>query len=706
MKIPRSLAQVVSIGSLGLCLDAQAPQPPAPSFRAGTDLVEVDVIVRDKSGHFVSDLSVDDFELRDEGHPQQLQQLYLRLTTSSGWIAGHEATTDRASAPATGTASGVPAAPRPPDLFMVVFDDAHMTASGFKKTQAAALNLFAKQLRAGDFGGVVANGHIVNNRLSSDRDELVKAVKSAQPNRSKSMRLLDEVQWPRLTEAEAVQIVVNGQQDILTNAINRACTDDPPQCQAGDPAGAVAAKANQLADSARAESAQTLQLLDTLLTGLGKFEGRKTVLLLTEGFLADDSWSLVRDTVSLAARVDARIYTLDARGGVRGLVSVDDNVASDNTMRVLEQMDMGADSVNSLAVDTGGFVVRNTNMFDRAIAEIMDDATNYYVLGYTPAATPDGKFHKISVKVKRTGLSVRSRRGYTAAPRSGGPLRATSVPTPRSSDSGSPPSPELAAGSSAEPIAPLSEPEMPTPPDALGTAHLESGVADTNPSSAIRWRPDAAKHIDLLLPNPAADKAAADGWAAYQRGDVVSARMALGVAVASPTAEPWTHYVLGQADYALREYHDAVVEWEKVRGMAADFEPVYFDLVDGYVQLKESDKAIRLLRDGSLRWPKDPEMFNALGVVQAAHGSLDDAIGSFRKGIEADPAEPTTYFNLGKAMEMRYFARRRFYAPTRRWIANEQDRTEAIENYRRYLATGGPYSQQARDGLMRLDWRQ
>ena len=706
MKISRSLAQVVSIGSLGLCLHAQAPQPPAPSFKAGTDLVEVDVIVRDKSGHFVPDLSVDDFELRDEGHPQQLQQLYLRLTTFSGWADGSDnsASSRESAAPAAAT-TGASAARRPRDLFMVVFDDAHMTTSGFKKTQAAALNLFAKQLRPGDFGGVVANGQIVNNRVSSDRDELVKAVKSAQPNRSKSMRLLDEVQWPRLTEAEAVQIVIDGQRDILSNAINRACADDPPQCQAGDPAGAVAAKANQLADSARAESAQTLQLLDTLLTGLGKFDGRKTVLLMTEGFFADDSWSLVRDTVSLAARVDARIYTLDARGGARGLVSVDDKVASDNTMRVLEQMDMGGDSVNSLAVDTGGFVVRNTNMFDRAIVEIMDDATNYYVLGYTPAATPDGKFHKISVKVKRPGLSVRARRGYTAAPRGGGTLRPAPVATPRASDNGSPLSPEPVAGAPAEPVAPLSEPEMPAPPDVLAAARLESGAADTNPSSAVRWRPDAAKHIDLLLPNPSADKAAADGWAAYQRGDVVSARMALSLAVASPTAEPWTHYVLGQADYALREYRDAVVEWEKVRGMAANFEPVYFDLVDGYVQLKESDKAIRLLRDGSLRWPKDPEMFNALGVVQAAHGSLDDAIGSFRKGIEADPAEPTTYFNLGKAMEMRYFARRRFYEPTKRWIANEQDRAEAIENYRHYLVTGGPYSQQARDGLSRLDWR-
>ncbi|HEY1910136.1 MAG TPA: VWA domain-containing protein [Vicinamibacterales bacterium] len=706
MKIPRSLLQAVSIAALAVCLHAQTPQPPGPSFKAATDLVEVDVIVSDKSGHFVSDLSMEDFELRDEGHPQQLQQLYLRLTTSNAWAGGREATADRAPAPIAGATTGLPAPPRQPDLFMVVFDDAHMTSSAFQKTQAAALNLFTRQLHAGDFGGVVANGHIVNNRVTSDRDELIKAVKSARPNHSKNMRAFEEAQWPRLTETEAVQIVVNGQQDVLGNAITRACADDRTQCVAGDAAGAVAAKANQLAESVRAESAQTLQLLDTLLIGLGKFDGRKTVVLLTEGFLADDSWSLVKDAVSLAARVNARIYTLDARGATRGLVSVDQKMASDNMMRVLEQMDMGADSVNSLAVDTGGFVVRNTNMFDRAIAKIMDDATNYYVLGYTPTATPDGKFHKISVTVKRPGVTVRARRGYTAAPRAAGTLRAGAAPAARPSAGGSEPWPEPAAGSPAEPVAPLDSPELPAPPVALGSAHLENETANINPASAVRWRPDADKHIDLLLPNPSADKAASDGWDAYQRGDVVGARMALSVAVTSPSAEPWTHYMLGQADYALREYREAVTEWEKVRAMATGFEPVYFDLVDGYVQLKEPDKAIRLLRDGALRWPKDPDMFNALGVVQTSHGALDDAIGSFRKGIEANPSESTSYFNLGKAMELRYFARRRFYEPTKRWIANEQDRRDAIENYRRYLASGGPYSQQAREGLARLEWRQ
>ena len=97
------------------------------------------------------------------------------------------------------------------------------------------------------------------------------------------------------------------------------------------------------------------------------------------------------------------------------MASVEHVAPADATItRRSEQMDSGGDSINSLAVDTGGFVVRNMNQFDKAIAQIADDAGNYYVLGYIPAAPGDGKFHQISVKVKRPGVSVRARRGYTA----------------------------------------------------------------------------------------------------------------------------------------------------------------------------------------------------------------------------------------------------------------------------------------------------
>jgi tetratricopeptide (TPR) repeat protein len=164
------------------------------------------------------------------------------------------------------------------------------------------------------------------------------------------------------------------------------------------------------------------------------------------------------------------------------------------------------------------------------------------------------------------------------------------------------------------------------------------------------------------------------------------------------------HYALGQSDYALLQYSSAVAAWEKVREGAASFEPVYFDLVDGYMQLKEYDKAIRVLRSAKERWPQDPEIFNALGVVQTVRGALDDAIKSFEGAIAVAPQEPTSYFNLGKAHELRYFQSRRYVQQTGTWRANESDRTAAISHYERYVASGGPYTESARQGISRLQW--
>ena len=76
---------------------------------------------------------------------------------------------------------------------------------------------------------------------------------------------------------------------------------------------------------------------------------------------------------------------------------------------------MQADGTNSLAVDTGGFAIRNENNFGRALDEIQRDAGTYYVVGYIPAKdTFDGKYRAISVKVNRPGIKVRARRGYLA----------------------------------------------------------------------------------------------------------------------------------------------------------------------------------------------------------------------------------------------------------------------------------------------------
>jgi len=164
------------------------------------------------------------------------------------------------------------------------------------------------------------------------------------------------------------------------------------------------------------------------------------------------------------------------------------------------------------------------------------------------------------------------------------------------------------------------------------------------------------------------------------------------------------HYTLGMSTYALGQFREAAASWERVRGMEEGFEPVYFDLIDAYLQLKEQDRALRTARLALERWPQDAELFEALGVVQTVRGSIDDAIKSFQAAVAIAPADPTGYFNLAKAIELRYFRSRRYVAQLRKWVANEGDRQTAIEHYERYLSLNGPYADAARAGLTRLNW--
>jgi VWFA-related protein len=691
MRIRSAAIVVCAALSAAAAPTAEHPQNPPqapPVFRGGTDLVEVDVVVHDKDGAFVSDLSAADFVVEESGAAQPIQQFYLRLAAKSTW-----ATTRVAAGGATTTSSDTLGPSVPPQrVFVVVFDDEHLTPSGFKRTQAAAQLLFTQQFRSGDIGGVVTRGQMTENRLMTDREELLKAVKDAKPNNNKNTRLFDERQWPRLTETEAVRIVFNNDRVVLEEAIRRACNDDPELCKRVDPEASVRSKAAMLGDTARAESARTLRTLTTLTTGLANVPGRKTIVLMSEGFLAEDEWPLVADAVTLAARANARIYTFDARGLERGMPSIFDVAVADSGTRLLEQMNFGGDSINSLAVDSGGFVVRNTNQFDRAIARIGDDAGNYYVLGIRPSAPPDGKFHPLRVKVTRPGVSVRARRGYVAVPR---PAAKETMTAERAKPAVTAPEPPEAA------VAP--PPVVAPPAEALsvdGTL-VPRGEASTG----IRVRPDADAHATTLAGGRAPrDADATAGWEAYQRGDVETARERLAAAAARSGADAWVYYTLGLSDYALRRFREAAIAWEHVRSAAPDFEPVYFDLVDAYLQQKEHDAAIRVARTALGRWPRDPELSNALGVIQTTRGSLDDAVKSFQSAVAVAPADATGYFNLGKALELRYFRTRRYVQQFRRWVSNESDRTDAAQNYEHYISLGGVYSDAAREGLVRLKW--
>ncbi|MGH9329308.1 MAG: tetratricopeptide repeat protein, partial [Vicinamibacterales bacterium] len=113
---------------------------------------------------------------------------------------------------------------------------------------------------------------------------------------------------------------------------------------------------------------------------------------------------------------------------------------------------------------------------------------------------------------------------------------------------------------------------------------------------------------------------------------------------------------------------------------------------------------VAVLRSAERHWPKDADVYNALGVVQVRRGSLDDAIESFEKAVQAQPESALGYFNLGRAHEMRYARSRRYVPTTGGWVGGADDRREAVNNYRKYLELGGPFADSAREGLVRLDW--
>jgi hypothetical protein len=100
---------------------------------------------------------------------------------------------------------------------------------------------------------------------------------------------------------------------------------------------------------------------------------------------------------------------------------------------VLADITRDAEGSEALALDTGGFVAKNSNDISRALLRVSAESRAYYLLGYVPSdLRRDGRFRKIDVKIKgpgRGGLKVRARRGYYA-PFDGAPAAKASTDQP------------------------------------------------------------------------------------------------------------------------------------------------------------------------------------------------------------------------------------------------------------------------------------
>ena len=103
--------------------------------------------------------------------------------------------------------------------------------------------------------------------------------------------------------------------------------------------------------------------------------------------------ALIRELTETANNNNTAIYTVDPSGLTGG----------------------SADVLRTIAENTGAEAFVNTNAPERALRQVVREASAFYLLGYASTRNPqDGKFHKIGVKVQRPGIDVRARKGYWA----------------------------------------------------------------------------------------------------------------------------------------------------------------------------------------------------------------------------------------------------------------------------------------------------
>jgi VWFA-related protein len=159
-------------------------------------------------------------------------------------------------------------------------------------------------------------------------------------------------------------------------------------------------------------------------------KGRKNVIWIGHGdpLLSDSAMDIVdrerflkwiHYTANWLQQTQTTVYTIDPRGvevapatvGSGGLIGTESLIS-----RTSEPGLTLADLVfESVAPESGGAILRRRNDLDVAIASAARDGSSYYTLSYYPTDRNwDGKFRKIRIAVARQELQARTQRGYYA----------------------------------------------------------------------------------------------------------------------------------------------------------------------------------------------------------------------------------------------------------------------------------------------------
>jgi VWFA-related protein len=391
-----------------------AAQGPTPTFPSQVELVNVDVVVTDKKGVPVTGLTAADFQLLEDGGPQNVTSFEAVTAPAVASVVPPER--PRVS---NNTAAEV----RTGRTFMVVFDDIHLSPFQARSAKSAVAEFLKSGVREGDRVSLVATGGGAwwSTRMEAGREELIAMLKRLDG------RLIPDTGMDRMSEYEAMRIHVFHDAQVEERVSRRFETYGVSQraggsqsesgvADIGDPM--VRGRATEVYFQSVTRNRITLQVLQRVLLSLASTKGRKSLILVSEGFIYDPNLDEFKKVIQAARRANVAIYFLDTRGlqGTSVYFTAEFGPALDSRdvgAALFENIEASEGS-ESISADSGGFTVKNTNDLGDGIKRIADETSAYYMLGYHPTNTAaDGRFRKIEVKLTtRKGLKVRARKGY------------------------------------------------------------------------------------------------------------------------------------------------------------------------------------------------------------------------------------------------------------------------------------------------------
>lgn len=383
-----------------------AQDPQNPLFRTGINFVRVDVIVTDKSGKEVSDLKQGDFEVLEDGKPQNVEA--FKMVKLDG---GAVPTADGPPRPIRTDADEQTEAARDDvRLFAVFLDDYHVREGASIASRGPLSKFIETQLGPSDMIGV--------------------------------MHPLEPIDSVRMTRNHS--IVTRAIQQFRGRKGNYQPQNDFEQRYAQASAEQVEQIRNQV----------SLSALKSLIVHMGGLkEGRKALILVSEGysnilpaslrdpiaaapglgnpnrgnagagqndpneeryafFAGQDLEFYMQGIYEVASQNNVAIYPVDPRGLPVFEFDIDQPV---NPQIDRQFLNNSQNTLRALAVETDGRAILNRNDLDVGMKQIIRDSSAYYLLGYNSTqAKADGKFHAITVRVKRPGLQLRARKGYWA----------------------------------------------------------------------------------------------------------------------------------------------------------------------------------------------------------------------------------------------------------------------------------------------------